>query len=158
MEYFVHLGADSVDAIKQACGTEVEELNVTENGTYIADNGKAYNPVTVNVESGGSDFNTAKVAFNTTAGTLQDYTTLEALYIVPLFDRIETLPVTINGDKEIEILLYKGAQGIAILTSQEITTSGDIEIIEQSGEVGSYEYYATVTGNCGINCVTGGQV
>lgn len=53
MEYFVHLGADSVDAIKQACGTEVEELNVTENGTYNAPSGKAYNPVIVNVESGG---------------------------------------------------------------------------------------------------------
>jgi hypothetical protein len=63
MEYFVHLGAHSVDAIKQACGTEVEELNVTENGTYNAPSGKAYNPVTVNVESSGgdSDFSTAEV-------------------------------------------------------------------------------------------------
>lgn len=61
MEYFVHLGADSVDAIKQACGTEVEELNVTENGTYNAPSGKAYNPVIVNVESGGIEAVTVKI-------------------------------------------------------------------------------------------------
>lgn len=32
---------------------DVEELNVTENGTYTADRGVAYSPVNVNVEGGG---------------------------------------------------------------------------------------------------------
>lgn len=35
-------------------GVTVETLNVTANGTYTADTGKAYNPVTVNVPTGGS--------------------------------------------------------------------------------------------------------
>lgn len=49
MEYCIHLDDESVEAIKEACSTEVEELEVTENGTYNAPSGKAYSPVTVNV-------------------------------------------------------------------------------------------------------------
>lgn len=33
--------------------TSIQELSVTENGTYNAGNNAAYNPVTVNVPSGG---------------------------------------------------------------------------------------------------------
>lgn len=36
-------------------GVEVEELDVTENGTYTAPSGKAYSPVVVNVASGGGE-------------------------------------------------------------------------------------------------------
>lgn len=36
----------------------VEELNVTENGTYTAESGKAYSPVNVNVS--GADISTAE--------------------------------------------------------------------------------------------------
>lgn len=35
-------------------GVDVEALSVTQNGTYTAPTGKAYSPVTVNVEGGGS--------------------------------------------------------------------------------------------------------
>lgn len=34
-------------------GITVEPITITENGTYDADDGKAYNPVVVNVEQGG---------------------------------------------------------------------------------------------------------
>ena len=37
------------------------EKRITENGTYTAQEGKAYTPVTVNVSGGSSDFSTAEV-------------------------------------------------------------------------------------------------
>ena len=39
-----------------AYGIEIEELTVTENGTY-SEEGKAYSPVTVNVSGGGTEYN-----------------------------------------------------------------------------------------------------
>ena len=49
-------------------GVTVEELNVTDNGTYTAPTGKAYSPVKVNVSGGGSsDFSTATVTVTTSA-------------------------------------------------------------------------------------------
>lgn len=61
------------------CGNKSEEcivatpLEVTENGEYEAEEGYAYNPVTVNVSGGGGDFSTAEVTFvNTEEG--KEYT------------------------------------------------------------------------------------
>lgn len=61
MEYFAHLDDKSIDALKKACGVEVETLNVSENGSYTADKGKAYNKVNVNVESSGGGLETITV-------------------------------------------------------------------------------------------------
>lgn len=46
--------ADYKDVSVSGGEVDVEALNVTANGTYTADTGKAYNPVTVNVPTGGS--------------------------------------------------------------------------------------------------------
>lgn len=50
---------------------EIEALSVTENGTY-SEEGKAYSPVTVNVEGGGGggDFLTVTLAWNNSASRL----------------------------------------------------------------------------------------
>ena len=53
MEYFVDLDKASIDAlgdmIKGRSNIEVERLDATENKTYNAPSGKAYDPVVVNV-------------------------------------------------------------------------------------------------------------
>lgn len=55
MEYHISFYDDTIQALadifKRGSGgdVEVEELDVTENGTYTASEGKAYNPVKVNV-------------------------------------------------------------------------------------------------------------
>lgn len=63
MEYTVHFGEETLKELKSAIsGVEVEELNVTANGSYNAGEGKAFNPVNVNVSGGGGgDFSTAVV-------------------------------------------------------------------------------------------------
>lgn len=43
-----------LSALVSGGGVTVEQLNVTENGTYTAEAGKAYSPVVVNVPSGSS--------------------------------------------------------------------------------------------------------
>ena len=52
-------------------GVEVESLSVTENGTYTAEQGKAYSPVTVDVQgsSVNPQFVTLRVTNTRTAGT-----------------------------------------------------------------------------------------
>lgn len=67
MEYYVHLGDETLQKLGNAISgepVEVVELNVTENDTYTAPSGKAYSPVTVNVSGGSSDFSTAEVTIN----------------------------------------------------------------------------------------------
>ena len=49
---------------EQGAGAEVESLSVTENGTYTADEGKAYSPVTVNVPNTYTDSDLLKVVRN----------------------------------------------------------------------------------------------
>lgn len=56
-------------------GIDVEALSVTQNGTYTAPSGKAYSPVTVNVEGGGGASNFVTGTFTgTTAGAAMDVT------------------------------------------------------------------------------------
>lgn len=45
----------AIGDIQTGGGVTVEALSVTENGTYTAESGKAYSPVTVNVSGGGTD-------------------------------------------------------------------------------------------------------
>lgn len=54
-------------------GVDVEPLSVTQNGTYTAPSGKAYNPVTVNVSGGGGASNIVTGTFKgTTPGAAMD--------------------------------------------------------------------------------------
>ena len=67
MEYYVHLSGETLEKLEDAISgepVEIEALSVTENGTYTAEQGKAYSPVVVEVEGGSSDFSTAEVTFS----------------------------------------------------------------------------------------------
>lgn len=59
--------ADAIDSIPSGSDVTVEPLSVTENGTYTAQTGKAYSPVTVDVPTGGVVPFT-KITVTTTSG------------------------------------------------------------------------------------------
>lgn len=58
----------------------VEQLNVTENGTYTAESGKAYSPVVVNVPGGVEGFSTI-----TCTAVLNDGVEVLNLSVLPYF-------------------------------------------------------------------------
>lgn len=63
-----------IGSISGGSSVDVEALSVTENGTYTAPTGKAYSPVTVAVEGGGSDTLAALEAGQLTTWTNADVT------------------------------------------------------------------------------------
>lgn len=111
----------------------VEQLNVTENGTYTAEAGKAYSPVVVNVEGGSSDFSTAKVTVNVTYP--EDSYTLVISAHPTVREQVDSLIIENNvlgyeyeishaETKQLDLLLYKGQGKIAVLGT-EISVSGN---------------------------------
>ena len=64
MEYTVNLGKESIKKIGDAISgrVEIEPLEVTENGEYTAPSGKAYSPVSVNVEGNDCVVTTASIS------------------------------------------------------------------------------------------------
>ena len=81
----------------------VEALSVTENGTYTAESGKAYSPVTVNVPS---DYTIAHVTFACSVSDKQYTITLPHV----ISDRIVFEPINVPGNTTtpLQIPLYKG--------------------------------------------------
>jgi hypothetical protein len=129
------------------CSNKSEEsivatpLEVTENGTYEAEEGYAYNPVTVNVSS---DFSTAQV-------TLVDNTTLGGVVLVPWVDDEEdyhaAVPMTPLTSGTITCILYKGTAELDMLdqppATYTFTVSGEAEV-EGGGA------YVAIHGDCTI--------
>lgn len=148
MEYDVNFSEQTLkeltDAIK---GVQVEELNVSENGTYTAPSGKAYSPVKVNVSGGGSDFSTAEVTIKSNdimlagmpaileAGTWgANQPPFDMLYVGQA--PVSTTPVTYV------MPLYKGVLYIEF-DNQYIVT-----VVSGSAEADSNT--VTITGDCSI--------
>ena len=154
MEYYVEFGEQTMKEITDALkGVDVQELSVTQNGTYTAPEGKAYSPVKVNVSGGGgsSDFSVAEVTIRNT--TFPDFDPVDylATSMPVIYDNeynileIENpvLPITV------EIPLYKGsvittlsAFGDVAVEDDVADISGDIELING--------YQLEVTGDCEI--------
>lgn len=92
---------------------EVKELEVTENGTYET-KGEMYNKVTVNIEGGGSSWQTVFEGSVTTVMSvdlaLADITDLESL-------SGDSIKVTFNGT---EYILPKVADGYGAMTQDEM--------------------------------------
>lgn len=118
-------------------GVTVEQLNVTENGTY-AETGKAYSPVVVNVAGGSSDLSVAEVTLvNSSTGTV---TPMPAPLAFPenavgegapaMAFPTMAMPVEAGNTATIQVILYKGKGAIDLTgnsTYFEISVSGDIE-------------------------------
>lgn len=117
----------------------VEALSVTENGTYTAEEGTAYSPVTVNV---ASDFSTAEVTFINSSETANaSYMVIIPTVIENPEDALALIPNTVNSDssKVLEIPLYKGQfimpadMVTSINSSVTPTTSGGVTITTVGG-------------------------
>ena len=74
-----------IENIPTGSSVEVDSLSVTQNGTYTAQSGHAYSPVTVNVPSSGGSASKKDVNFYDYDGTLlHSYTVAEALDLTVL--------------------------------------------------------------------------
>lgn len=117
MEYTIHLGEDTLNELDKIVngGVEVEPLEVTENGEYTAPEGKAYSPVSVNVEGGGggsSDLKTVKINVVATNNGRLVYTTIT--------DGILN-NAQLNGSGEIDALVeYDGEVYYVIISGKGI--------------------------------------
>lgn len=137
MDFYDTLLAEKLGGGGGGSSVTVEELSVTQNGTYTAPTGKAYSPVNVNV-SGGSSVEAKDVNFYDYDGTLlhsytaQEFAQLDALPENPSHDGLTAqgwnwtkaqitaqiavgCPVSIgqlyettSGATEIDIVLYEG--------------------------------------------------
>ena len=107
----------------------VEQLNVTENGTYTAEAGKAYSPVVVNVPSGSSDFRTSEVTFINNSSKACEFnlicitTDLTATFMVNINETIETNVVFYQNNTEMTGYLSNFGTGSPVVMS----FTGDIE-------------------------------
>lgn len=88
----------AVDSIETGGGAQVESLSVTVNGTYTAQTGKAYSPVSVNVPNTYAAADEGKVVSN---GALAAQTS------VTLGDN-GTYDTTLNDEVIISILTPEG--------------------------------------------------
>lgn len=68
-DFLLGFGAGKAASGGGGSSVDVEPLSVTENGTYTADTGKAYSPVTVNVQGGGGASNFVTGTFTTPSTT-----------------------------------------------------------------------------------------
>ena len=122
----------------------VEELNVTENNTYTAPEGKAYSPVIVNVSGGvGGDLSLAEV---TLIGNFVATNTVTLLCASIEEDSISVPSVSIDGGTTtvIKCILYKG-QAVISCDGGEITaSSGNVTVDPDNTEE------AIITGDCSL--------
>ncbi len=127
-------------------GTTVEELSVTQNGTYTAPSGKAYSPVTVNVSGGSSDFSTAEVVV--TIGSNIDVS-MEGICILNDGD-VDYLgtsyPISTDDTSVINAVLYKNEGSVTIQTTGTVTVTGNIR------QMSPTDYL--ITGDCTITIIT----
>ena len=102
---------------------EVEELNVTENDTYTAPEGKAYSPVTVNVSGGGSTEYDIKCYLSTDNGatyteeesiiyeaewSTEDYIWVKKEDTQPLTESVSGIPLFIDNPEMYNVTVLYG--------------------------------------------------
>ncbi len=158
---------------------EVEVLNVTENGIYTAPDGKAYSPVNVNVEGGGSsDFSTAEV---TATYTLPEgVTSLEGISFATSFINVlnadynviiqfsygeEYLPLSDLGTVEnINVPIYKDYPASISSLIYEIPTPelalfgvdlANSSVVSGDAVIDMERYCLLVSGDCSLNIALG---
>lgn len=131
-------------------GITVEALSVTENGTYTAQEGKAYTPVTVNVSGGSSDFSTATVTIvNNTAGTLDSIYMPHAMAADAEQGSPDiSMPVFLSGipieTSSYNAMLYKGS---CYFDYQQYSTT-PVEITGSAEKL--FDGAIVITGDCTI--------
>lgn len=118
-------------------GVNVSLLTVTEDGTYVAGDSAAYNPVIV-ATGGPGDFSTATVSITNTAesGSVK----LVGPCIVQDALVSESSGVSTTG--EVTVVLYKGSASVNFNAASVSAATGDIE--------GNLSDGYTITGDCAV--------
>ena len=127
-----------------AGGVTVEALSVTENGTY-SEEGKAYSPVTVNVEAAASDFSTATV---TVTSEIHESVSVNIPFIEEA-DAQQEAPaycaayygIDSLGTATFVVPLYKGLAVAFIPDAATLAVTGSAQVMGER---------VFITGNCSI--------
>lgn len=106
--------------------TTIQELSVTENGTYNAGINAAYNPVIVNVPSGGSVDGDAFYCWKMTGG--------------------ENMSIYTNYDKTPDASVFRLSKRINYIGASAVT-QGDFSIEEFGEKISDTEFTTTVRGS-----------
>lgn len=124
-------------------GTHVSPLSVTENGTYIAGDSKAFNPVVVSIDTPLPDYTTAQMSFTLSGEASAD---VNAAFVTEVENGATYGGASIDSEYHptLNIVLYKGKATAVITpgTGTTVTTSGSIEVASGT----TYN----ITGECAI--------
>ena len=123
----------------------VTPLEVTENGEYEAEEGYAYNPITVNVSS---DFSTAQMTVSTITGSPYNWSFSVAVAADEPINGAVVATIVPANVGTFEIVLYKGAQFIFLNSDYVHDISGDITYDDG---------YYKVTGDCTVTLYSVGE-
>lgn len=114
----------------------VEPLSVTANGTYTAETGKAYSPVTVNVPSAGGD-NTSETITGTMANPFGTHTAAEIIAGISDNSMTARLTLTIGtntmtmagnllqGNLQFSVAVFNSVEEEALSTAGEALYASD---------------------------------
>ena len=137
----------------------VEELSVTENGTYTAPEGKAYSPVTVNVSSLADDVFElqATVTFNVTSAseavlteTYWDVAAIEAENISAPYQVITGEYSVVSGTHKILFFAASAEYGAGF---EYDTSAWTITVTSGNATVNAEDSYVEIKGDCTLAVV-----
>ena len=124
-------------------GTKVSPLTVTKNGTYIAGDSKAYNPVVVSIDTSPPDYTTEQMSFTLSGEASAD---VNAAFVTEGENGTTYAITSIDSEYHptLKVVLYKGKATAVITpaTGTTVTVSGSIEAA--SGNT------YNITGECSI--------
>lgn len=124
-------------------GTVVSPLTVTENGTYIAGDSKAFNPVVVSIDTPLPDYTTEQMSFALSGEASAD---VNAAFVTEGENGVTYAEASIDSEYHptLKVVLYKGKATAVITpaTGTTVTVSGNIEAA--SGNT------YNITGECSI--------
>ena len=137
---------DAVDSI-QGGGTTIDALSVTSNGTYTAQSGHAYSPVTVNVPTG-----TPNLQSKTKSYTPTETAQTESVSADNGYDGLDTVSISVGAiDSN-----YVGT-GITRRSSTDLTASG-ATVTVPSGYYSEQASKDVASGTAGTPTATKGTV
>ena len=137
---------DAVDSI-QGGGTTIDALSVTANGTYTAQSGHAYSPVTVNVPTPTPTLQTKTKTYTPTESAQTESVSADSGY-----DGLDTVSISVGAIDS----TYVGS-GITQRSSSDLTASG-ATVTVPSGYYSTQASKSVANGTAGTPTATKGTV
>lgn len=106
-------------------------------------------------ESGGSDsdLSIAVCTLIVTSGSSAQFTRINGVYLDDDAPSGDAYNVEGGDARPYNAIMYRGVSNISIASSDVVTASGDIDLVDDGYEENVHYYNATVHGDCTINCI-----